>query len=391
MGYYSIKLKKFIEIVIMQLLVLVLLVAVGQNVYATNDIINLVYFSSPTCGNCAEVNTLLQESKYDNINIIKYDISDLKNKSLLNEYCEKYKVDNQRKGMVPVVIIREQFLYGLYEIKEKLDTTINSNFDINTTLIEQSEKNSSKFRNETIIFDSLSILKVFLLALLNGLNPCSISMVLFLVMLLGSKIKIIKKVSIGFCIGKVLTFVLLGSVCFQFLNQFSSNVIFRTLNVFFIFIFLYLAIINLWDYFNVKKENYGNIKAQLPTQFRKLNHNIIRKLANKSQNSKAIIFIGMLIGVIIACTEFLCSGQIYLAAIVTVIQTNTSDIIVGMIYLTMYSISYMIPVVCVLLLIITGKKYLDISEYFRKNLAKIKLINAILFIIFTVYMINVVL
>ncbi len=394
MNICGINLKKKTKVALPLLLFFVIFfIFIGSKAYASDNRVDLVYFFSSTCGSCVEVSEVLEETKakYGNLNIIRYDISDLKNKSLLNEYCKTYKVDSETKGTVPVVIIRNQYLYGLEEIKEKLDSTIINNTNINTVLINGLEVNSNSFQNEKNVFYSLNILKVFLLALLNGINPCSISMLLFLIMLLGNKIKVIIKVSIGFCIGKILTFILLGSICFKFINKISSSWILIFLNVFFALIFLYLAILNLADYFNIKKNLGWKIRAQLPAKFRRFNNKVMKGFSEKLLNSKLIILFSIVLGSLMACSEFLCSGQIYLSVIVTVIQTSTTSIMQGFIYLVIYSFSYMIPIICIIVFIIKGKKVFEISGFFSKNLEKIKLTHSILFFVFFIYMIKVLL
>lgn len=387
------KLIKYIKIIIINLLFVNLLhVNVIKNTYAMVNNVDLIYFYSTTCGSCIEVNSLLEkvQEEYKYINIIKYDISNLDNKSLLNRYCKEYKVDKEERGTVPIIFIRNEYLYGIDEIEKKLEYEINNNIDINTILIKENyDKNN--FENENSIFDSISILKLIMLALLNGLNPCSISMLLFLIMLLGSKTDKIKKIGIGFCIGKTMAFIVLGSICFQFLSKISSKAIINFINIVFIIISLFLFILNLSDYFNIKRDEYGKIKAQLPIKLRKLNHNIIRKFVNKIENGKIILIFSVIIGALIACTEFLCSGQIYLSAIVTVIQTQTRNIVEAMFYLILYSISYMIPLICILILIIKGKKVITVSECLNENLARIKFIYAMVFLIVVIYMIFIVL
>ena len=210
-------------------------------------------------------------------------------------------------------------------------------------------------------------------------------------MLLGNKIKVIIKVSIGFCIGKILTFILLGSICFKFINKISSSWILIFLNVFFALIFLYLAILNLADYFNIKKNLGWKIRAQLPAKFRRFNNKVMKGFSEKLLNSKLIILFSIVLGSLMACSEFLCSGQIYLSVIVTVIQTSTTSIMQGFIYLVIYSFSYMIPIICIIVFIIKGKKVFEISGFFSKNLEKIKLTHSILFFVFFIYMIKVLL
>lgn len=360
---------------------------INLDVYANEKKVDLVYFSSSTCGSCVEVNEILEniKTKYKNVNIIKYDISDLNNIALLNEYCKKYKVESEKKGSVPVVIVRDKYLYGVDEIKEKINSIIKNDINTSTILIKYSDVNENSFENQNNIFNSLGMIKVFFLALINGVNPCSVSMLLFLIMLLSNNIKIIKKVTFGFCIGKILTFILLGSICFDLINKIYSSDIIMLLNILFSLIFLYLSVINFVDYFNIKKSTNGKIRAQLPTTFRKFNHNIMVKFSQKFINSKFILLLSMVLGVLIGCSEFLCSGQIYLSVIVTVIQTDAHNIMEGMLYLIIYSFSYSIPLISIIYFIAKGKEVFKVSDFFCTNLHKIKFVYGTLFLIFFAY------
>lgn len=378
------KFLNIIYVIIQSCIIAVLCSFVTITTSADDNKLSVIYFFSSTCSDCYEAKDALKriELEYDFVNIQKFDITDLDNKSLLNVYCKEYDVSDDMIGMVPIIFVRNTFLYGSEEISEKLENIINMDENIDTIIVDNSSKN---FQNEILMYRSLNIIKIFLAALLNGLNPCSFSILLFLIMLLGSNTNKLLKIGFGFCVGKILAYILMGSICFKFLKLISSIYIINTINILFLLIFLTLSFLNFYDYYAVKSEKYGNVKAQLPIRLRKFNHNLLRQFVYTFENSKWFIIGSIIIGGIVASSEFLCSGQIYLSTIVTIIQTNVASSLGALLYLIIYSIVCMIPLGCVIIVMHKGKNAFAVSEFFRIHLPKIKIIYAVLFFIMSVY------
>lgn len=145
--------------------------------------------------------------------------------------------------------------------------------------------------------------------------------------------------------------------------------------------FAVMIILNLNDLIAAKYENYQNIKLQLPQVLRKVNHNWIKKLV--SHEKFGILLIGgTILGLIISAGEFLCTGQIYLAVIIQASHSASSFTGKAILFLILYSIAFITPVVVIILLVHKGKTVFNLSEKFRKNMVWIKLSNAMLFFIF---------
>jgi len=136
---------------------------------ADEEQVNVIYFYSPTCSSCYNLNEYFDYliEKYTNLNLIKLNIADLKNKSLLDEYNKTYNVSEEDEGIIPVIFCKDTYLTGEKEIKEHLENLINRNDGLQTIIIqdisENHEADIKKFMNFTI-------LSIFVAGLVNGLK-----------------------------------------------------------------------------------------------------------------------------------------------------------------------------------------------------------------------------
>ena len=123
---------------------------------------------------------------------------------------------------------------------------------------------------------------------------------------------------------------------------------------------------------------------QLPTALRKWNHERIEK-ASKI-NAKWMIPAAVVLGIVISAGEFFCTGQVYLAAILYMmkmqqemkLQTNAAFII--------YVTAMCIPSFLIVLVIEKTKNVIRMSNKTLEWLPAIKLVTAIVFFIFAVFM-----
>lgn len=345
--------------------------------------LDVYYFYSTTCGECEKTSKYLEDvkKKYNFLNINKFNIYENNNMDYLKTYCKEYNVSKEEFAAVPVVFVRDKYIVEYENIKKDIENYIESG-NKKTKCIEYSEIKKNK---EEIA--SVSIIKVIFSALINGINPCSISMLMFLIILLNNKSQDLLKRGLAFCFGKVISLFLIGTILYKFLKYLTGFFIINVLNYIFIGMFVSLAILNIYDFIVIKRNQYGKIKAQLPTKFRKLNHIIIRNTVEKFVKSKWIIPACILLGAVVAFTEFLCSGQIYLSTIVTVIQGNSNNGIQALMYLIVYCSVCALPLIVIILLMSKGVKEIEVSSFFTEHLDKIKIIYAIVFMVMAIYMI----
>jgi len=233
---------------------------------------------------------------------------------------------------------------------------------------------------------SLSFPLIFGAGLIGGVNPCSVSMVLLLLSLLASRRDQIVHAGISYMIGKLITYLFLGLVLFkalQALNSGAFRVVAGAAKWVAVLLAAGLFALNIADFFNARREKYGNIRVQLPGRLRAFNNGLIKKTA--ACGAHFLIPLVFILGVIVSAGEFLCTGQVYLAAILYVLRSGGNAAVPA--FLT-YVTAMIIPMGILVFLCAKGKRVLEMSEFARKNLPAIKLANAVLFLAFAVYMIE---
>ena len=242
------------------------------------------YFFSPTCSNCAKVSKILREIScdYRDIVINRYNVTSIENKSRLDEYCRVYGVNKDIAGMVPIVFVRNEYLYDVKDISNGIRNILDDETLGKTIKITQVSKN---FSNEQNMVKNMDLIKFVATALLNGLNPCSFSMLLFLIVLIETERDKVLKLGLLFCAGKVIAFVLLGTVLYRIIGLLQTSIMVTAINVMLIVLLLILAVLNINDYFAIKSNNFEYIKAQLPETIRKKNNNIIKGVVDKFKDS----------------------------------------------------------------------------------------------------------
>ena len=352
--------------------------------------IELVYFYSTTCGSCSRISEFLESLSSEGCSAEKYNIYNQEDMKLLNGYCMHYHVPEDLCGTVPVIFAGDTYYLGeddiLSGVKALADRYENGESMLQTAhrvygLLDEITSQESGQKK-------LSLLRVVTSALVNGLNPCSLSMFLFLVMLLiNNNSKSILKIGISYCIGKVISFFLIGTVLFRFFSHLNNQRLISVINWIIILVYFVLFLMNLRDFIVLKTKQKKDMLAQLPTGFRKFNHQMMRRFSSQSNQALLPVF-GLLLGALIACTEFLCSGQIYITAIVETAQSVQGDRLFAALCLLLYSLIFVLPLLAVILFMAFGKKLFEISSFFRKHTAAIKLAYALFFLVFVIYMIG---
>ncbi len=370
------EMKKFLFYLSISLFVMQAIVC---NVWATGkDEVAAVYFYSPTCASCGGVSDFLDSfSKgHKNFALKKFDISDLRNKSLMDKYCEAYRVSSEDEGIVPVIFVRDSYFSDEESIRNNLERVID-NPGARTLEIDGSIENHEKDLRR---FEGFRATGILMAGIVNGINPCSMSMLLFFLSLLTVKNIRILKIGFSFMAGKFLAYMLLGTIFFKFLSVINSGVLNVFMKVMLAIILLILIIMNIQDFFAAKGERYERILLQLPEGFRRFNHRIIKK-ASGYTNRNIMLLVSFILGMIISSGEFLCTGQVYLATIITVFKTYPQLSVEAFINLIVYNLGLILPLFILTLLVYKGKGVFEVSEVIRERLHVIKAINVLIFIV----------
>ena len=116
-----------------------------------------------------------------------------------------------------------------------------------------------------------------------------------------------------------------------------------------------------------------------------MNHLLIEKTAGRGEK---ILYVAVfLLGLCISVGEFLCTGQIYLATIVYLLDKAKGFSVELYTSLGTYVIAMAILPAVLTLLIHRGKRIILLSETLRSYMPVVKLVNSAFFLLIAIYLI----
>jgi len=321
------------------------------------------------------------------ITVLIYDIQkDDGANDLFTAYNKTYGNDNSNPT-VPILFFGTQFIEGA----DDLIVAINNNTIYNESVTPLLDVNVTEGGAFSDLRGFAGFMAVLGAGLLDGVNPCAIAMLLLFVSLLGftDNKKSLILVSITYISALFFSYLLIGFGLLNVLNNYTDQAsIINTIINWVIFILVsFLFLLNLYDFFVSRKQDYSKVKNQLPKWVQKYNKLIVKKFTyamNNKENKKGLISILILtfiLGLTLSVTELICTGQIYVT-IVNEIKYES----VGYSYflLLSYNIMFIIPLVIIAVVSITSNGIMSTSNFIREHLHIIKILNALLFLIIAV-------
>lgn len=351
----------------------------------------ILYFSTVSCTDCSEVKSLLKKMTDEQTTkkplvIHEFNIAEGDNVVLLQKLFLIYDVASD-KQQVPIVFFSGGYLSGAKAVTQELEQKWKDDeltgFNLENILSDDAswqEKNKDQASFKTYIGLAAA-------GFVNGVNPCGASMLLMLLAAIAMSGRSVIKTGCAYLAGKFAAYCAMGMGLYKLFMAIGQDIFFSISNVLtwiFAAVFFILAILYFVDFVNVKRKQYGKIRMQLPTALRKWNHERIEK-ASKI-NAKWMIPAAVVLGIVISAGEFFCTGQVYLAAILYMmkmqqemkLQTNAAFII--------YVTAMCIPSFLIVLVIEKTKNVIRMSNKTLEWLPAIKLVTAIVFFIFAVFM-----
>lgn len=351
----------------------------------------ILYFSTASCTDCSEVKSLLKKMTDEQTTkkplvIHEFNIAEGDNVVLLQKLFSIYGVVSD-KQQVPIVFFNGGYLSGSKAVTQGLEQKWKDDeltgFNLENILSDDAswkEENKDQASFKTYIGLAAA-------GFINGVNPCGASMLLMLLAAIAMSGRSVIKTGCAYLAGKFTAYCAMGMGLYKLFMAIGQDIFLSISNVFtwiFAAVFFILAILYLIDFVNVKRKQYGKIRMQLPTALRKWNHERIEK-ASKI-NAKWMIPAAVVLGIVISAGEFFCTGQVYLAAILYMmkmqqemnLQTNAAFIV--------YVTAMCIPSFLIVLVIEKTKNVIRMSNKTLEWLPAIKLVTAIVFFIFAVFM-----
>jgi len=218
----------------------------------------------------------------------------------------------------------------------------------------------------------------------DSINPCAISSLVFFMSLLSvAKIGARRMWLAGssFVVGCFFTYLAIGFGLMKglvFLSAFRwvNNVI----ELILISLMLVFAFLSFRDASRFHRTGRSEtISLKLPAGLQSLIHRAMRAGLGR-QN---LVVGGLGIGVTVTLLESVCTGQVYVPALVMMLKSGGA-LLRPALYLVLYNVIFVLPLVVVLILTCRGMRTQALVEWSRNNVAISKILMGLLFLAMTV-------
>lgn len=342
--------------------------------------VSIAYFYSPGCLECDRVAYDLSylEQKYVNLEVRSFDITSC---APMNEaMCERYEVPPEERLLTPAIFLGDQCLIGDDISVDRLEELIQEHSQEPCVVPwEGLEEESSDAVNRIIQrFKSFSFVAVLGAGLLDGVNPCAFTTIIFFVSYLavmGRKGRDILLVGSSFTAAVFITYLLVGVGVLGFVHSLGfvrafSRLVYLATGVF----CLVLAAVSLYDLYRIKQGRIEDIALKLPDGLQKR----VRKAIREGRNIGNYIWAAFVTGFAVSLLELACTGQVYLPTIIFV--GGVPELRINAIfYLVLYNLMFILPLVVIFLLVFYGTTSKQLTGFFRSNAGLVKLLTAVLF------------
>ncbi|MHC4211761.1 MAG: metallophosphoesterase [Planctomycetota bacterium] len=300
-------------------------------------------------------------------------------------------VEFGRQGAdIPAIFIGRKVLGGQSEIDSRLKAEL-----------EDFLSNPKRYREQTIIpfkqthdtdsiressFEALTSGIVLGAGLLDGINPCAFTTVIFLISylsLVGQSRRQMFYIGGIFTLAVFITYLVIGLAFFNLIRLIlKEQFVITGVNLVLLFLLVILAVLSFVDFFRCLKGKVTEITLQLP---KFLKGKIRDRIRDFSKNKIAMPGAAFVLGIVIASMELACTGQVYIPIVTMLSEPRHRIAATG--YLFLYNIAFIVPLFIVFLLATFGVTSERMGTVFGRHIAFVKFGLSVLFIIMAIMVI----
>jgi len=237
-------------------------------------------------------------------------------------------------------------------------------------------------------FKSFKPMMVISAGLIDGINPCAFTVLVFFISFLsfvGYKRSQMFIAGSFFILAVFITYLLIGLGIFEFLRQLKIFYVFTKIIYFLTTLIAFcLGLISLYDAFIYRKtKDPERIKLRLPHLVKTQIQNIIQdKVDIRGSKFKRLhlklILSTLSCGFIVSLLESVCTGQMYLPTIVYVLKTSFQKL-EAFSYLLIYNLMFILPLTLIFIAALLGFTSGDFARFAKMHIVRIKILTAFVF------------
>lgn len=361
------------------LLTIVVLCSMFSIPTMAKDKLDVVYFYSSKCLACKENTSFIEKLEtLDGINLIKYNTNEEDCTSTQSAYANHFGVNDVDSLKVPYIYFGNK----AYELSPSNHTKVlneimdyvNGNAEYENFNYDANKCEQSPFEK---FMEKMTIPGVLLAGLIDGINPCAISMlmVFYSFLLMTENKKKILIMSSMFIFGIFAANLTFGLGIKYFYNTFAGNgILLYILYGISIAMCLIALVLNTIDIMNANKNKEA--KNQLPDRIKFKLSNILRN----SIFSKFAAGVALMVGFLIGAVELACTGQIYFPTLTYMIQATNYGF-ESLMLLIGYNLMFVLPLIIITIVAAVIKEPEKVKTVVMKRNWIIKLVANIFFVI----------
>ena len=343
----------------------------------------LAFFYETTCRECQRIFYLMNYLKQTQPDLIikEFNLADRNNKILNEAIAIKLGVPEQKRLVDATVFIGNDYLQLNEVTRQNIERLLKKYQSAGTSCPWQLTPQELTNGEQAITgrFNNLAPLTVAVAGLIDGINPCAFTTLVFFISYLsltGRKRREILATGISFTAAVYIAYFLVGCGAFGFLKYLTvSRTVSLLINGSVALLAFGFGLISFRDFLKARQGAYKDITLQLPAILKRKIHQAIRTNMVASQYILAAFISGLVVSVL----ELACTGQVYLPTI-TFVASQSSMRSIGIRYLLLYNLLFIMPLLIVFLLAYKGTTSQRLAEISKRNIAFAKLGTAMLFI-----------
>ncbi len=336
------------------------------------------FFGTAGCDTCQRLKTTLipeiLETYGPDIAWTDHDITVENSLLLLLAYRTQF--HGHANEPVSIVIDRATLLQGEAPIRahlsEEIDTALQRRLE--NPAYQPPPPPETTLQHAHTLRQTFTWSAVILGGLLDGINPCALTTLIFFLSLLTltrTPTRTRLHFTLGFILATFLLYTLLGFGLIRLLTHIPLFQQFRTLFIYLIALLLLLAALTTLLTLNRKAPLLA-----LPDTFRQR----IRRTLTSGLRAPAALLSGLTSGLLVTLLESVCTGQGYIPVLTLILRHAPTNAHIWAMLL-LYNLLFILPLILVAILCHFGLKAIDLAAFSRRHLRLLKILTALFFIL----------
>jgi cytochrome c biogenesis protein CcdA len=227
--------------------------------------------------------------------------------------------------------------------------------------------------------------------LVDGINPCAFTVIVFFVSFLalqGYRKRELFAIGLTFILAVFITYLLIGLGLFNFLYRIRSFwAVAKAVNIGIGLLSILLGFLAVADFIKYRKsKDTENMFLQLPKVIKERIHSVIgghyRRLktggGSPAKTLLGLMLSALITGFLVSLLEAVCTGQLYLPTIAFVIKSGSLSAR-AVFYLLLYNLMFILPLAAIFLFALFGATSNEFSKFLKKHLGSIKILMSLMF------------